>query len=353
MLNEFLYEALRREFHTVKVSHPGEAMTYEVKRDLVINKDRLEIIHSGEEYRVNCPFCNDRRYRLFINHRWGYDDSTLGKNLHLANCYNERCTRKQGNTQALYRRIYTFKNVGERGGVTQQQLGAGAEVKGLEQVQMPGVCHPLHTLPVNNLASVYLRKRGYDPVVLSYKFGLSYCVEADDRYPLTEGRIIIPITMRGELVGWQARYPGDRASWDFLPKYYSCPGMARRFMLYNYDTAVKTPVVVVCEGPADVWRVGPYGVALFGSKMTRQQVELVIASWAEGVVVVALDSDKAGREGSQEIMSMLRPSVPKLVEVRLDSKDPGSYDTGALWDIIMGQALLRGVDLASEWKAEE
>ena len=33
------------------------------------------VISSGEYYRVNCPFCNDTKHRLWVNHMYGQPDA--------------------------------------------------------------------------------------------------------------------------------------------------------------------------------------------------------------------------------------------------------------------------------------
>ncbi len=61
--------------------------------------------------------------------------------------------------------------------------------------------------------------------------------------------------MHGIRVGWQARYVGEPRYRD-MPKYYTCPGMPKSQLLYNFDSTMTKPFVVLVEGITDVWRIG-------------------------------------------------------------------------------------------------
>ena len=61
-----------------------------------------QVIDSGEEYVLNCPFCGDTRHRFYINHMWGTkDDSSGSLNLWLMHCYNENCEENIENQDVL------------------------------------------------------------------------------------------------------------------------------------------------------------------------------------------------------------------------------------------------------------
>ena len=114
--------------------------------------------------------------------------------------------------------------------------------------------------------------------------------------------------MNGTLRGWQARYvdePADKA----IPKYYNMPSMRKNELLYNFDRASRCPMVCLCEGVTDVWSVGPASVALFGKTLSQHQKLLIASTWKEGVVVVMLDGDDAGRGAAEGIADRLRGAV--------------------------------------------
>ena len=95
-LNAGLFRALSNTFtRGVKVQKEGERMSYEVVDHQITGK---KIIHvhqgqGGEDYKVCCPFCNDRRIRLEISHRWNTTDPDEGVYFGVAflRCYNDGC----------------------------------------------------------------------------------------------------------------------------------------------------------------------------------------------------------------------------------------------------------------------
>ncbi|MEJ7639725.1 MAG: hypothetical protein WKF75_17570, partial [Singulisphaera sp.] len=100
--NPELYEALQRVFGTVAIAKDREdfklspTVTPSYRNGKITFKQ--EVLDYGETYRVDCPFCNDRRQRLWINHLWAEEDEETGRdNLHLATCFNEECLKDHDN----------------------------------------------------------------------------------------------------------------------------------------------------------------------------------------------------------------------------------------------------------------
>lgn len=95
--------------------------------------------------------------------------------------------------------------------------------------------------------------------------------------------------------------------------------------LYNYWFAYghirKSGVAILVEGAGDVWRLEENGIhiglALFGTDLSDAQRILLDRSGALSIIVM-LDSDKAGKEGSQKLKSQLgrqyRMYFPKIKE---------------------------------------
>jgi DNA primase len=163
------------------------------------------------------------------------------------------------------------------------------------------------------------------------------------------GRIYVPIRMGGRLVGWQGRYAGE-LDWGATgkPKYYNAPGMRKGQLLYNYDQALRQPLVVVVEGVTDVWRVGPAGVALFGKSASPEQARLLAAGWHGKPVVVLLDADAADEaEKVRRQVAALHPEQVVVVTLP-DGLDPGSCPRDELWKYLLDQAIRQGANLPAE-----
>jgi DNA primase len=211
----------------------------------------------------------------------------------------------------------------------------------------------LRDLTPNHPARTYLGERAFDVEDLSRDWHLSYCVRADEEYRLAQDRLIIPVIMNGVWVGWQGRHVGERP-WkaERVPKYFTAPGTPRGRVLYNHDLALKRPLVVVCEGPTDVWRVGPAAVALLGKQATPTQLNLVVSGWRDRPVVVLLDGD--ARADSARLCNQLRPYFKgRLVEVSLPpGQDPGNLSRGELWTLIGAEARHHRVDVVGAAAAD-
>ena len=160
----------------------------------------------------------------------------------------------------------------------------------------------------------------------------------------------MPVHMHGSLVGWQCRYP-QNLDWKAagISKYYNKPNMPRRLMLYNFDNAMQYPFVVVCEGPTDVWNVGPMAVAALGKKLSFSQLKLLCTYWEGGAVVVLLDGE-AWADTERLVKELANVKYKGIVlPVRLpEDKDPGSLSKEENLDYIFGAAADAGIDLPTE-----
>jgi hypothetical protein len=329
-----LYRRLEERFGSVMVANAGDAFQARYTQHPFSDEKRVHVICPGEYYRVCCPKCKDTRHRLWINHRWVEFPW-------LIRCFNEKCyDSRLSRDQLLFFVMKTRRpkkpavNPGRRKGPNE-----------IGRVDPPGSVVPLDRLPADHAANIYLQQRGFDPVELSKNYGIAYCDDPDPRYEMAGNRLIIPIVIRGELVGWQARFIGDR-DWKncSVAKYYSAPGMAKRLILYNLDQAKQQPFIVLVEGVTDVWRVGPMAVAMLGKSMSFTQKRELICSFRLKPLVVMLDGDALSENDGvcQELASEFEKGI---VKVSLpDGSDPASLPREEIMDLILRAAHDQGVD---------
>jgi len=210
----------------------------------------------------------------------------------------------------------------------------------------PGELIPLHDLPDSHQAILYLKNRGFDPVELETRFGISYCINgkkfAGGMFDTTN-TIVIPLYDGGNVVGWQSRllYNPDKltpaecealgfqrkASGKFRlpPKYFTSPGLMKGCILFNKDWASHSDTVVVTEGAFDAMAVGLCGVATFGKNVTDEQVNL-LSRWR--LVVLLLDPDAAKEQ--EELAARFRVSI--CIPVTLKGyKDAGECPRREIW----------------------
>lgn len=122
-------------------------------------------------------------------------------------------------------------------------------------------------------------------------------------------------------------------------KYLFPKGMLKSSMLYGYDY-IDNPVVVICEGQIDAlscWQAGFNALAIFGSSVSKNQVDMLKSLNAQ-FLVLFLDDDEQGWEGSEKIKSKLGKtfSISEVDYSGYEGLDPGSIDASALNSLILG-----------------
>lgn len=211
----------------------------------------------------------------------------------------------------------------------------------------PGELTPLHELPDGHQAIVYLKNRGFDPVVLEKCYGIAYCSKgkkfAGGVFDTTN-TIAIPLYENGSTIGWQCRllYNPDKltdeecsmlgfkvkSSGKYLrpPKYFTSPGLQKSTILFNSDWASNSKVVVVTEGVFDAISVGLCGVATLGKQVSEEQIRK-LSRWR--LVVLLLDPDA---EQDQANLANRFPSDVLVIQVHLQGyKDAGECPRKELW----------------------
>lgn len=346
-LNDLLYKLLQRRFGTVKISREGEAMRAKYVKTWQ-GDWQLDVQVAGEYYMVNCPFCRDTKYRLFLNHRWGVRDEEGHVNLWLAICYNENCLKTHDRRVQLLEEL----NLTSADLLARAKIHKGKEVN-VDDIKMswPGPVTRIDRLPKTHHAVQYLKRRHFDVKRLGQFYDVHYCEESFNW--LCRDRIIIPIYSRGVLKGFQARFIGERSSWsDGPPKYYTAPGTPRRFLLYNHDNAVKFQTGVVMEGPSDVWSFGPMGMCTMGSTMTDQQIRLLTRGFRRHSAILLWDPDvwerPKERERAEALVRKLEGRFDKgFASVLLPTgKDPGKLDRQFLREYVGDHAASQGVKVS-------
>jgi len=349
VINPFLYEKLQKRFGDVIIAKQGEPIygnyTYDGSG---FKYDTL----GGEYYRVCCPFCEQKRavdtkHRLWISHRWGVglDEDDPQTKLKPNDrfwwawvCYNEHCEENPANTKQLQTWVY--------GGIGRELHAPAVKLQfhtvpmaSLGLVDWPGRCLRVDQLRPEHHAWQYLATRGFDPAAVGPRYGVTYCESGSARFPMAFGRLVIPIVMNGDMVGWQARPPYE-ADWKTTAKYYNCPGINRRLMLYGFDIARAYPYCVITEGVTDVWAVGQGAISLLGKHISPQQAELIAQNWK--AAVIALDPDAMDRV--ERIQQQLG-SMPTVVVKLPDGCDPADMDQDRFWDLVWQSSVNQNVDL--------
>lgn len=331
VLNPELYASLQRAFGRVQVSSAGQS-----------SADG----RGGEHYRVDCPYCGDRRGRLYVSYLWGTTGPDGRPRYHLLCCFNEDCLADADRRRDFRQRVLA--------GVRLPAIvpPPAAVRTTLNPPSWPGPVVRLDRLPSAHPAVVYVRQRGFDPQVLGRYYGVSYCVSSS-RYPQAAGRIVVPVYFDQAFRGWQARYVGELPWSDpdrrphLPPKYYTAPGFPKSRVIGNFDNAVGYETLVVVEGWFDVFAVGPWAVCLFGHTASGYQIERLAASSRRygQTIAVVLDPDAADAPWIDRLSSLCPGRVVR-VTLPGDQDDPGAMSRMAVVAAIRSAAAAAGVPVA-------
>lgn len=334
VLNSVLYAQLKARFGQVIVSNAGllAEITYYREGGHIYAAPK-----HGEYYRVNCPFCGDRRKRLYISYLLGtVDPKTKRRYLRCAICFNCNRTAKD-----LYLDSMIKPHFGQLQAVT--SVNVTNEVLDPQVVKLPaGQCALLSDLPSAHPARAYLEGRGYNCDELGKKYYWMYYHDCPE-YHLAR-RIFIPVLhelKNGQLslVGYQSRaIPG--LSVAETPKYWTMPGFSKSYVLYNLHNARKHQRIILTEGVTDVARVGDCAVAALGKSLSRYQINLLLTRCQHARLGVMLDSDAyaasvaiARQFATTGIFPHHRLQGGVFV-VRLKEGDPGDYSREWLMQLI-------------------
>lgn len=339
-LNPALYQALVARFGEVSITNQGQRRIVRPCPDPYHpGRYHTETRQRGEQYRINCPFCHDMRQRFYVSCEYGCYDFVLKRtNYSLFCCHNDHCERKPGNRDRLRTMIAAPAGHRLRSPFAIPPAPATPQASPIPEIPLPENNQSLTELGATHPASAYLRGRGFDPGELGRVWDLRY---VSIWSPQASDRILIPIhhprpsfaastaTNADDsiVVGWQARFIGD--SDKHTPKYIFPPGLMKSSLLYGLPLAKQVlGPVFICEGPADVWRLGPGAVALFGKALSTEQTSLLVRHFAGRPLIVALDAD--AEHAALETLQRLRTSRAccdgdnrvLLLRLPLGCKDP-------------------------------
>ncbi len=159
----------------------------------------------------------------------------------------------------------------------------------------------------------YLKSRGFDIESLEKLWGIRG-IGLNSRLAW---RVFIPITLNNELVSWTTRSTDLESTYRYIGASVNEELISKKALLYGEEKVKQS--IIICEGPADVWKIGPGAVATMGTAITPAQV-LKMSKYP--VRAVCLDSD--AKQQADRLCNSLAvfPGVTHLVE--LDAKDPGS-----------------------------
>lgn len=137
--------------------------------------------------------------------------------------------------------------------------------------------------------------------------------------PELQWRIFIPISYESKIVSWTTRAIGDKVRERYISASQDKELIPHKNILYGSDYARKT--IIICEGPVDVWKIGPGAVATFGTAYSQSQLLEMIKY---PIRYVCFDSDEESQKVADKLVSELAVFEGETYNICLDSKDAGA-----------------------------
>ncbi len=270
---------------------------------------------------VQCPFCDDHS-----NHCGIFQD-TLG--YHCWRCdasgtFDYLLARITGqDKQRLAEEIKDFGFSFETDSTTQVEDLWKEEDRQSEKrsaptgpIALPRFFDPITPQMDFPLLDWYLNLRGY-PRSTPIEYGCGICSVGEYM-----NRMVIPVTLNGQLVSYQAADLTRRAQ----SKYKAAPGDIAEInnYLYRWDMIDwRKGYIVIVEGILDAWRFGDNALCTFGTHLTDRQKKLIIQSHVKKVIM-CWDGD--AWEKSLQHAEELNTFVPEVAVVHFPIEhDPDSY----------------------------
>lgn len=362
-LNQSLYDRLRVVFGEVKIANQGQPFRGSLIRD-PLHPERTRIApgaERGEEYQVCCPRCRDKRFRLWFNHRHGTRlGGTVLKGMYV--CWNEQCQEEREFREFVdsHLKAYVNRDLSRTAAADKQEEAPDGGA--MKPVLLPAST-PLHMLPSDHPARIYLESREYNTEYLGQTFDVRWA-DSNPHSP-RHNRIIFPIYAEDpwhliKCYGYQARFfdpvnfndKPDKAKGEI--KWHTWSAKVKR-LLYNSIRAKNSPVVMVGEGPLDVPSMGDrFGVGTFGKTMSPVQRDLLWRGWGQhgAILVLAYDPDAydlvspTNRRGAEKLIQMereMRSTWKGVVRLTIEEgMDPGKLGYTRLWEMALAELYKAG-----------
>jgi hypothetical protein len=185
--------------------------------------------------------------------------------------------------------------------------------------------------------AAYLEGRGVSGEI-AQQYGLHYSP--------TERRVGLPITVRGQLVGWQKRlvipnrnWSEERGMWLETPKILSSKNIPRNRTLMFQERLKGSKHAILCEGPFDALAAHLCGgnVATMGKIVSQDQIDLLTKAGVERVYL-ALDPDAATE--ATKVLSQLGGIECYLLTPPPPFKDLGEMGMVEVYNLFLAAPLL-------------
>lgn len=286
------------------------------------------------EFKIACPYCDDKRERLYINVIKG-----------LGYCFN--CGESVG--PGKLKKMLELKDSKNYSANDFESLDAELQAPQVESVRqniihleaVPFVTDPLpdEIRPIKKLALDYLEHRGFsEEVAVEYQFLLP-------RPHIRErGRLILPVFESNRMIYYQARALVGQAPKYLNPTRIQCP-IGKSNFVFGLDEAANFCLrenlpIILCEGIFSAISVGRNAVAIFGKELSTVQAWKILRAGIRSAIILF---DPGTKTESLEAARMLCSRM----EVRigeLKTGDPNEVSKAELLQVLKNAVLFEPIE---------
>ncbi len=275
------------------------------------------LVSDGHEVSIECPICGDHKPRLFLN-----------LTSCLWTCHN---CNESGNLISFLERVmekdpFEAYHIASKILPREQQRTKPREITISPEVKLPG-------LPLTNPDDMiqrgfwnYLYTRGVDEHEIAH-YGMRFEIVG-----IYRGRVIIPITVDGQVMSFAAR----AIVWWGQPKELYPQGTHTSKLLFGLDD-VEGDEVILTEGIFDTINLvarGVDAVCTFGAHLADEQRALLHSKGIKRVTVMR-DADPAGWKDAAKIARELKSDGFEVKIAGLPKgEDPDSADEDQLQEAL-------------------
>lgn len=208
---------------------------------------------------------------------------------------------------------------------TEKNIKKEVEDDSINYISLPSLYIPIESNELPKMVKKYIKKRRLT-IDQCKQYDIGYCTLGNYCH-----RLIVPIRFNNRVATFIAR---DMTGIAEKPKMYPYDSPVSQ-ILFNWDIAKTKDFIVICEGVFDAIRVGERAVALLGSSMSDEQLDL-ISSRPFKKIYICLDYDALKK--SKKILSRLFTFFDAYITHLPQDKDPADHTRQEIWDTIYNKS---------------
>ncbi len=247
---------------------------------------------------IDCPFCSPGAGKYYM----GYNIADAYVNCWYCGFHGLTKTVAEL-LQTNYKNALTLTNTIDRNKRT-------ADIKLKGKLDIPPGLEDV----TGNVFKRYLKKRKYNTKQMVRLWKIQ---QLGVRGGHLSWRLFIPIHFHGHVVSWTTRSVSN-AGVRYISASPKQELLPHKDLLYGEDYC--RHACIVCEGPLDVWRMGPGAVATFGTSLSTAQVRK-IAKYP--IRAICYDQEPTAQRQARKLADSLSMFPGDTYNIQLDSADPG------------------------------